>query len=65
MVQEAVARTLEIIGEAAGLVSEGFQELHPEIPWHLMIGLRNRQQCGWRYVELHRQSWFGNWQQNP
>jgi uncharacterized protein with HEPN domain len=42
MVQDAVARTLEIIGEAAGSVSEGFQESHPEIPWHLMIGMRNR-----------------------
>ena len=42
MVQDAVARTLEIIGEAAGLVSEDFQEEHSEIPWHLMVGMRNR-----------------------
>jgi uncharacterized protein with HEPN domain len=42
MVQDAVARTLEIIGEAAGLVSEDFQEAHSEIPWHLMVGMRNR-----------------------
>ena len=42
MVQDAVARTLEIIGEAAGSVSEEFREAHSEIPWHLMVGMRNR-----------------------
>ena len=42
LVQDAVARTLEIIGEAAGSVSKEFQEAHSEIPWHLMIGMRNR-----------------------
>lgn len=42
MVQDAVARTLEIIGEAAGSVSEDFKGAHSEIPWHLMIGMRNR-----------------------
>jgi uncharacterized protein with HEPN domain len=42
LVQDAVARTLEIIGEAAGSVSEDFQEAHSEIPWHLMVGMRNR-----------------------
>ena len=42
LVQDAVARTLEIIGEAAGSVSEGLKESHIDIPWHLMIGMRNR-----------------------
>lgn len=42
MVQDAVARTLEIIGEAAGSVSEEFQEAHTDIPWRLMVGMRNR-----------------------
>lgn len=42
MVQDAVARTLEIIGEAAGSVSKEFQEAHFEIPWYLMTGMRNR-----------------------
>ncbi len=31
MVQDAVARTLEIIGEAAGSVSAEFQEAHSDI----------------------------------
>lgn len=30
------------IGEAARWVSQSFQELHPEIPWQDMIGMRHR-----------------------
>jgi uncharacterized protein with HEPN domain len=32
---------LEIIGEAARRVTPQFQQDHPEIPWHSIIGLRN------------------------
>ena len=31
--QLAVERSLEIIGEAAGRVSDLFRNAHPEIPW--------------------------------
>lgn len=41
MVQAAVERKLEIIGEAAGRVSDSLRTSHPEIPWRGMIGLRN------------------------
>jgi uncharacterized protein with HEPN domain len=40
--QTAVIRPLEIIGEAAGRVSEETRQSHPEIPWQQMIGMRNR-----------------------
>lgn len=40
--QNAVMRPLEIIGEAARLVSQPTRDAHPEIPWAQMIGLRNR-----------------------
>ena len=40
--QDAVVRALEIVGEAAGHISEKFRETHPEIAWHKMIGMRNR-----------------------
>ena len=40
--QDAVVRSLEIIGEAARLVSTPTREAYPEIPWEKMIGLRNR-----------------------
>lgn len=41
MLQAAVERQLEIIGEAARRVSTDFQQDHPEIPWRQIIGLRN------------------------
>jgi uncharacterized protein with HEPN domain len=41
MLQSAVERQLEIIGEAAHRVTPDFQEAHPEIPWRSIIGLRN------------------------
>lgn len=40
--QNAVMRPLQIIGEAARLVSQQTRQAHPEIPWEQMIGMRNR-----------------------
>jgi uncharacterized protein with HEPN domain len=40
--QLALARLLEIVGEAAGKVSPVFRAAHPEMPWAEMGGLRNR-----------------------
>ena len=40
MVQAAVIRCIEVIGEAARLVSEETRE-RPEIPWSLITGMRN------------------------
>ena len=42
MRQAAVTRQLEIIGEAARRISEASQAEIPEIPWHQIIGMRNR-----------------------
>jgi uncharacterized protein with HEPN domain len=39
--QLAIERALEIIGEAARLVSAEFKALHPEVPWKKIIGQRN------------------------
>ncbi|HNV69732.1 MAG TPA: DUF86 domain-containing protein [Candidatus Ozemobacteraceae bacterium] len=39
---DAVTRNLEIIGEAAKRISDGFKAEHASIEWHKMIGLRNR-----------------------
>jgi uncharacterized protein with HEPN domain len=41
LVQAAVERKLEIIGEAARRVSEGFKTAHPEIPWKSIVSQRN------------------------
>jgi uncharacterized protein with HEPN domain len=42
MIQNAVIRPLEIIGEASARVSKDFRKAHAEIPWREMVGLRNR-----------------------
>ena len=39
---DAVARNLEIIGEAAGRLPEDFTNRHSKIEWAKIIGLRNR-----------------------
>jgi uncharacterized protein with HEPN domain len=41
LVQSAVERKLEILGEAARRVSQEFQAAHPEVDWRNTIGLRN------------------------
>jgi uncharacterized protein with HEPN domain len=42
MLQDALIRPLEIIGEAAQCISDEFKEQHSEIPWFKMTGMRNR-----------------------
>jgi len=41
ILQRAVERELEIIGEAAARVSDTLKAAHPEVPWKLMVGQRN------------------------
>lgn len=41
MLQLAVERSLEIIGEAARRVSDTFRQAHSEIPWQNIIAQRN------------------------
>lgn len=40
--QSAVIRELEIIGEAARNLPQDFKELHPQVEWVKISGLRNR-----------------------
>jgi len=39
---DAVARNLEIIGEAANRLPEEFKRQHPDIAWPQIVGLRHR-----------------------
>jgi uncharacterized protein with HEPN domain len=39
--RRALERTLELIGEAAGRVSESARRKHTDIPWIAIIGQRN------------------------
>ncbi|MCO1601372.1 HepT-like ribonuclease domain-containing protein [Desulfosporosinus nitroreducens] len=41
LIQDAVIRNLEILGEATKRVSQGTKEKHQEIPWRQMAGLRD------------------------
>ena len=41
MLQFAVERAIEIIGEAARNISDEFKQNHPEIPWRGIIAQRN------------------------
>jgi len=38
----SLVRLLEIIGEAAGQVSEELRGNVPQIPWSILVGMRNR-----------------------
>lgn len=42
MLQDAVIRRFEIIGEAATKISEPFKLQNPQIPWRLMKTMRNK-----------------------
>ena len=42
MLQNAVTRSLEVVGEAASKVAKSFRKAHPEIAWADMVGMRNR-----------------------
>ena len=41
MMQAAIERKVEIIGEAARLLSKEFKDAHPEIPWKGIVGMRH------------------------
>ncbi len=42
LLQDAVIRQLEIIGEAACNLSDDLRLSNPQVPWRQMVGLRNR-----------------------
>ena len=41
MVQTAVLRNFEVIGEAAKRLDDSYRTAHPEVPWHALAGLRD------------------------
>jgi len=42
MIQDAVIRNFEIIGEVTKRISRQFTQSHPEIPWQDMAGMRDK-----------------------
>jgi uncharacterized protein with HEPN domain len=50
----AVYAQIILIGEAAGRVSAGFRQEHPEIPWSEIIGMRHRLVHGYDQIKWDR-----------
>ncbi len=48
----ALARLIEIIGEAANRIPESVQAKYPDLPWLQMIGARNRLIHGYDSVDF-------------
>lgn len=42
LVYDATLRNLELIGEAATHVPEPVRRLYPEVPWRMVVAMRNR-----------------------
>jgi len=51
VMQLALTRLVEIVGEAANRVSSVTQHEHPEIPWPQIIGMRNRLIHGYDVID--------------
>jgi uncharacterized protein with HEPN domain len=47
----AMTRLLEIVGEAAGRVSQTTRDSHPQMAWSQIVGLRNRLIHGYDEVD--------------
>lgn len=41
LIQDAICRRLEIIGEAANKLDDEFKEKNPVVPWNKIVGMRN------------------------
>jgi uncharacterized protein with HEPN domain len=41
MVQDAVLRNFEVIGEAAKRLDDAYRAAHPDVPWRALAGLRD------------------------
>ena len=52
MLQLALIRLVEVIGEAAWRVGKPTRQRHPEIPWADIVSMRNRLIHGYDVVDL-------------
>jgi uncharacterized protein with HEPN domain len=54
LIQDAVIRNLEVIGEAANniqIADAAFAKAHDEIPWQVMYAMRNRLSHGYDKID--------------
>ena len=54
MVQDAVLRNFEVIGEAAKRLDDAYRAAHPQIPWRALAGLRDVLIHQYNSVDLER-----------
>ena len=54
VIQDAVIRNLEVMGEAAGNVSASLRSKHPEVPWSKMRGLASFARHEYWRIDLQR-----------
>lgn len=54
IIQDAVIRNFEVIGEATKRVPDDYRARHPDIPWRLMAGFRDVLIHGYEGVDLGR-----------
>jgi uncharacterized protein with HEPN domain len=54
MIQEAVIRCFEVIGEAARQLAEELRLKYPEITWSKIIGMRNILIHNYQNVDFHQ-----------
>lgn len=50
--QNAILKSVEVIGESAAHISEKTRQKNPEIPWQDIIGTRNRLVHGYFQISL-------------
>ena len=47
---DATLRNIELLGEAASHIPIEVRESHPDVPWHAIIGIRNRLAHGYLHI---------------
>ena len=52
VLQLALTRLMEIVGEAANRVSQSTRQANPKIPWPRIIGMRNRLIHGYDVIDF-------------
>jgi len=52
MLELSLVRLVEIVGEAATRVSAETRDRHPQLPWAMMVSMRNRLIHGYDEVDL-------------